>query len=387
MKTNLLLIFIFSFYHVNAQTCKIIDSFLSPGTYNVSQQLLNGFCSEWIVGRIIDDRIFLVHILNLNVNCVNGDQFYISNEDRTKVLYNHCSPILLQLSNAVLTEGKYVFLTLKTSRSNYLTISFGFYIIDPSKDDCGNPDIKPNQQAPRIIGGIEAIPNSWPWQVYISDNTINCSASLIGNSWLLTAAHCTEGTILRNYKAYLGLHNIKNKESAVIRSIIKAIRNKNYGGPRKNFNDDIALLKLSSPVEFSKTISPICLPNQGENLGIVGSAPYVIGWGLTADPRENNPQPSDVLRQVNIAIQPGSYCLPKYNISDNQICAGRISPIVIDSCDGDSGGPVMTKKNNSLYYLTGIVSYGDDRCSGTGVYTKVSNYIDWIFSTVRNESN
>jgi hypothetical protein len=30
--------------------------------------------------------------------------------------------------------------------------------------------------------------------------------------------------ILRNYKAYLGLHNIKNKELAVIRSIIKVIR-------------------------------------------------------------------------------------------------------------------------------------------------------------------
>ena len=27
--------------------------------------------------------------LNLNVNCVNGDQFYISNEDMAKVLYNH----------------------------------------------------------------------------------------------------------------------------------------------------------------------------------------------------------------------------------------------------------------------------------------------------------
>ncbi len=56
---------------------------------------------------------------------------------------------------------------------------------------------------------------------------------------------------------------------------------------------------------------------------------------MTTDPRENNPQPSEVLRQVIIAIQPGSYCFPKYNITDNQICAGSISPIVIDSCDGE----------------------------------------------------
>ena len=55
----------------------------------------------------------------------------------------------------------------------------------------------------------------------------------------------------------------------------------------------------------------------------------------------------------------------------------------------------MARKSDSLYYLTGIVrwemnlksiiffntysnlSYGDNRCMGTGIYTKVSNYIDW----------
>ena len=39
--------------------------------------------------------------------------------------------------------------------------------------------------------------------------------------------------------------------------------------------------------------------------------------------------------QVNVGIQPASYCFPKYNITENQLCAGSLLPI-IDSCDGRS---------------------------------------------------
>ena len=41
-------------FKVNAQTCTIVDSFISPGSYNVTQQVLNGFCSEWLVGRVFE---------------------------------------------------------------------------------------------------------------------------------------------------------------------------------------------------------------------------------------------------------------------------------------------------------------------------------------------
>ncbi len=45
----------------------------------------------------------------------------------------------------------------------------------------------------RIIGGVESVPHSFPWQVLITDGFIMCGAALINNNWLVTAAHCVQG--------------------------------------------------------------------------------------------------------------------------------------------------------------------------------------------------
>ena len=52
------------------------------------------------------------------------------------------------------------------------------------------PPIKPDECGLKIIGGKEALPNSWPWQVFITDDAYACGASILNKNWLLTAAHC-----------------------------------------------------------------------------------------------------------------------------------------------------------------------------------------------------
>ena len=43
----------------------------------------------------------------------------------------------------------------------------------------------------RIVGGNEATPNSWPWQLSLRHRGFhNCGASLINPQWAVTAAHC-----------------------------------------------------------------------------------------------------------------------------------------------------------------------------------------------------
>lgn len=53
-----------------------------------------------------------------------------------------------------------------------------------------------------------------------------------------------------------------------------------------------------------------------------------------------------------------------------------------DSCQGDSGGPLVSRATggDSAYSLIGIVSWGRGCALADfpGVYTEVSNYLDWI---------
>ncbi len=47
---------------------------------------------------------------------------------------------------------------------------------------CGIQAIRPDETGLKIIGGKEAIKNSWPWQVLITDNDYICGGSLIDNN-------------------------------------------------------------------------------------------------------------------------------------------------------------------------------------------------------------
>lgn len=62
-----------------------------------------------------------------------------------------------------------------------------------------------------------------------------------------------------------------------------------------------------------------------------------------------------------------------------QLCADAGA---MDSCTGDSGGPLMTiDRKTNRWYQVAIVSYGSNRCGVSewpNVNTMVSYYLDWI---------
>jgi secreted trypsin-like serine protease len=58
---------------------------------------------------------------------------------------------------------------------------------------CGRPAIKPVESNTRIVGGREAIPNSWPWQISMKQYGRHvCGGSIIHPLWVATASHCVE---------------------------------------------------------------------------------------------------------------------------------------------------------------------------------------------------
>ena len=109
----------------------------------------------------------------------------------------------------------------------------------------------------------------------------------------------------------------------------------------------------------------------------------VAGWGVTV---EGGLDLASTLQEVNLALVDSAKCRMYLGqgVTDNMLCAGGVQGQ--DACQGDSGGPLMgTDPVTDRIYLAGVVSWGVGcaREDLPGVYTKVTNYVDWIKNFIK----
>lgn len=147
---------------------------------------------------------------------------------------------------------------------------------------------------------------------------------------------------------------------------------------RHGFYNDIGLIELKSEVDYDELISPVCLPTEFDlKRDLSGYLATVLGWGTLS----YGGQGSKLLQQVSMPIWNNKDCDDRYlqHIGKTFLCAGFQSGGK-DACQGDSGGPLMVSDGLGRWTLHGVVSFGKTcaQASYPGVYTRVSEYLDWI---------
>jgi len=275
----------------------------------------------------------------------------------------------------------------------WFTLSFGQKCGTPTVSMRANRRYDPEGQ--RIVGGTEARPGSHPWIVSMQQYGSHfCGGTLVRVSEtkemsdiVVTAAHCVYDGVNR-LEIAAGAHDLDNPSSSQQKVKVS------YSSTQVKYHpaydpdatvNDIAIIKLDTPINFTSTIQPACLPKEDETVADNADA-IVAGWGLT---REGGYSTSNVLMQVGVPTISSKDCATMYkaariNIdSSAMICAGYKTGGK-DACQGDSGGPFIVKKDNA-YTLQGVVSFGVGcaRPGMPGVYTRVATYARWINTYIR----
>ncbi|XP_054166620.1 coagulation factor X-like [Oppia nitens] len=239
----------------------------------------------------------------------------------------------------------------------------------------------------RIIGGRESTKGRWPWMVSILNRYYEpfCGGTLIAPQFVITAAHC----VRRRLYVRAGEHDLifaDGYEQQVRVSDIFV--HPDYDA--ETVDNDIAVLRLRTPLKMNRFVAPACLPTPEDEMS-VNSLGTILGWGKR---RNSALFGTDVLHQAQVPIADINDCKEVYDnyfISPNMVCAGYKRGKV-DSCAGDSGGPLLFSKQMTIndktvdkWFVYGITSFGEGcgRKGRYGIYAKVPNLVKWIRKTIQ----
>ncbi|ESO01752.1 hypothetical protein HELRODRAFT_140768, partial [Helobdella robusta] len=251
-----------------------------------------------------------------------------------------------------------------------------------------------------IVNGNDARPDTWPWQAalfYFKKQL--CGASLLDERHVVTAAHCLDSEP-SDYTLMLGSIEKSSEASGNLftnRASFIQVQNftvhPNYTSFCYYWGNDIAILRLATPVRFNRALSPVCLIDPQYDVITTSSICYALGWGLTNF--YNSTSDATILQVAKLKLWSWDECRKtNFFISPSMICAGYTGGIIAN-CKGDSGGPLVCRNSissgsssiNSFspWRLVGVFTFlstGCDVVMKPSVFTNVSYHSQWLKSAM-----
>lgn len=240
----------------------------------------------------------------------------------------------------------------------------------------------------KIFGGEQIDISETPYQVSLKIHGQHiCGGVIISNTWILTAAHCLTHPVLvpnqNNTFVHVGTNDRLDYNTGQMVQV-NAYHIHPYFD-ESTYENDIALLQLSTPLTFNEKVMPIEYANScntSESDYYEGRNVIISGWGNSNDTPLGS---SQFLNAVTIPIISREDAMTINQTSTSSACHLNVSNNMlafyspgIASGKGDSGGPAVMSNNGNDINI-GITSWGcPPSADMPSIYVNVRNYSSWI---------
>jgi secreted trypsin-like serine protease len=243
-----------------------------------------------------------------------------------------------------------------------------------------------------VVGGKPVPPGQMGFVANVDlGGSFGCTGTLIAPDWVMTAGHCGSitGALTLGlapsqaawpaavYDVHLG-SVYADGSGGEDHAVTKVVVDSDYfatNGP----GNDVSLLQLDKP----SAITPIKIAAAGERgLWKPGVLSTVAGFGTTS---EDASDPPDQMQVAQVPIVDDATCAADYpNGLDTAADDGYFDPKTMlcagypqggtDTCEGDSGGPLLVPAADGSVRLAGATSFGKGcaEAGKPGVYARVA---------------
>ncbi|XP_017475799.1 PREDICTED: serine protease SP24D-like [Rhagoletis zephyria] len=225
----------------------------------------------------------------------------------------------------------------------------------------------------RIYGGRTAASGQFPYQVLLNcranGQIRTCGGAIISRNYILTAAHCVEDYEYTPEDITVRAGSVMYDEGGVLEGVSKVTIHPQY----HNFTNDIAILKLNSPLKYNEAIKYIRL---GKTQVPEGASVTVSGWGLS--PVGTLPEQLKYNTEYTISHEECENAIG--TLAQSMRCFKK--RVGNGICEGDSGGPAVYGSD-----LIGVAAFTVNGCGSNlpDVYTDVVAKRNWILQHIKSQ--